>query len=131
MSQPHADETEPEGAGDDRAPNTLRILSLGIAPALLERVRETTGASFVIAQFPALDVQLLAQVMPDIVLAPLLGQGFDILDLADRLSEMGYRGALHAVTPPLPDPDAVRREVTSHCEGVVFSLIVLDEQTPD
>ena len=127
MSQSDANKSNPAGAGGSAVQDAPCILTIGISPALLDRIRKTTDASFAHAEFAELDVQLIAQVMPDIVLAPLFGRGFDAVDLADRLTEMGYRGALHAVTAPLPDPEAVRREVKHHCGDIVFSLIELKD----
>lgn len=102
-----------------------RILAFEVAPSLLDRVREGMGGSCILARFETLNLQFLAQVMPDTILAPLLGPDFDILDLVDRLSQIGFGGKLRALTLPLPDPDAVRAEVRSHAAGLDFDLIVL------
>ena len=107
-----------------------RILALEVAPSLLDLVREDMGGSCVVARFEMLNLQFLAQVMPDTILAPLLGPNFDILDLVDRLTRIGFGGALRALTLPLPDPDAVRAEVRSHAGGLDFDLIVVSGDGP-
>ncbi len=107
-----------------------RILALEVAPSLLDLVREGMGGSCIVARFETLNLQFLAQVMPDTILAPLLGPDFDILDLVDRLNQIGFGGALRALTPPLPDPDAVRAEVRSHAAGLDFDLIVVPGDGP-
>ncbi len=107
-----------------------RILAIEVSPSLLELVRERIGGSCVVARFETLNLKLLAKVMPDTILAPLLGPDFDILDLVDRLTRIGFGGALRALTPPLPDPDAVRAEVRRHAAGLDFDLIVVPGNGP-
>jgi hypothetical protein len=63
--------------------------------------------------FASLNATTLAHHRPDIIVTPLLCAEFDIMDIADRLGSVGYRGALIAVTPPLPDTEAVTREIKS------------------
>ena len=71
----------------------------------------------------------VARVCPDLVLAPLLGPGFDILDIGARLDAMGYQARLRAVTLPLPDADAVVREVRMQFRNLDFALIELPDET--
>ncbi|MFP1644916.1 hypothetical protein [Pontitalea aquivivens] len=84
-----------------------------------------SGAVATIIKFPDLDGALLARLQPDIVVAPLIGDRFDILDLAVELDRLGYRGALRAVTRPLPNADLVRREIAAQCPRIDFALIEL------
>lgn len=110
--------------GDMRAPVERRWLIVDLGPAMLARLPDA-GAALVLTRFAMLDATLMARVMPDLVIAPLFGSGFDILDLAQRLVMLGYRGPLRALTAALPDPDAVAREVRGHCKGIDFGLIVI------
>ncbi|MCW3781085.1 hypothetical protein [Defluviimonas salinarum] len=73
------------------------------------------------------DLRALAQVMPDVVITPLIGPGIDILDLARRLAAFGYGGALRAVTGPIPCPAEVTAEVRGACVGIDFDLLVVAE----
>lgn len=107
-----------------------RILALALAPSLLDFVQDRMGGSCIVARFETLTLQFLAQVMPDTILAPLLGPDFDILDLVDRLKQIGFGGELRALTLPLPDPDAVRAEVRGHAAGLDFDLIIVPGAGP-
>ncbi|OYX43262.1 MAG: hypothetical protein B7Z02_09665 [Rhodobacterales bacterium 32-67-9] len=107
-----------------------QLLAVEVPPALLEPVRKAMGGSCIVARYETLNLHFLAQVMPDTILAPLLGPGFDILDLVDRLGRIGFGGALRALTPPLPAPDAVIAEVRSHAAGLDFDLIVVPDDGP-
>lgn len=110
--------------GDALADAPRRCLVVDLGPAMLARMPDP-GAALVLTRYATLDATLLARVMPDMVLAPLFGSGFDILDLAQRLTTLGYRGPLRALAPALPDPEAVAREVRGHCLGIDFALIVV------
>lgn len=84
------------------------------------------GAEIGRATLVEVDQDLLARLCPDVVLAPLMTQDFDILDLARRLRALGYRGRLRAYAPRIPDPHLVQREISAACPGLDFDLIVID-----
>lgn len=115
------------GHGDEHEP---RCLAVEVGPAMLARLTGQAGPALVLTRYVTLDASLLARVMPDLVIAPLFGPGFDILDLAQRLMVLGYRGPLRALTRPLPDPGAVIGEVRGHCRGIDFDLIILAPPAP-
>jgi len=72
-----------------------------------------------------ISAETLAALRPDVVLTPLVGAGFDCLDVALALSEAGYRARLRAVVRYVPNPGLVRREIAASCPGLDFDLIVL------
>lgn len=69
------------------------------------------GLDFVHARWQELTPALLAATQPGIVVGPLLGPGFDAIDLIERLAGLGWRGALHVLAPELPDPRLVETEL--------------------
>jgi hypothetical protein len=71
-----------------------------------------------------LNAATLALHRPDIVVSPLLCDEFDILDIATRLVAVGYGGALIALTPPLPNVDAIAKEIRSQFRALEIFLIV-------
>lgn len=101
----------------------ILVVETSQVPALA--LQGVSGAVVTIIKFPDLDGALLARRQPDIVVAPLIGDRFDILDLAGELDRLGYRGALRAVTRPLPNADLVRREIAAQCPRIDFALIEL------
>ncbi|WP_102223284.1 hypothetical protein [Acidimangrovimonas sediminis] len=54
------------------------------------------------AHFAALGPGLLARVRPEIVATPLIGHGFDALDVLAQLAEAGWHGVLRVHAPRLP-----------------------------
>lgn len=69
--------------------------------------------------------ELIGALGPDIVLSPLVTRSFDCIDLAQILSATGFRGSYRVVTPDLPSPDLVRREIRALCPGLSFDLMIL------
>lgn len=65
----------------------------------------------ILTQYRLLGPSMLAQVQPEGIVAPLIGQGWDLVDLADRLTMMKWSGILFAITPALPRRDLVMHEV--------------------
>ena len=81
------------------------------------------GSVVVNARFDALSAALLAEVQPDCVLAPLFGIECDVVEVAARLTQLGYRGLLLGVTAPLPNPRAIKAEVQAANPDLTFDLI--------
>ncbi|SIS73629.1 response regulator [Phaeovulum vinaykumarii] len=107
-------------------PQQRRILVVEPNQSLPAALRGVSGVAVTISRWHALDAELLAQVNPDVVMCPLFMPGHDVIDLARRLHDMGYRGALRAFCSSVPDPDLIRREVAHACPEVSFELIVLN-----
>ncbi len=90
--------------------------------------REESGAATA-AQGPlrvslaALDAPLLARLLPERVVTPLVGDGFDALDVAERLSALGFRGRLEVLCPALPDRRLIRAEIAAACPGVELRFV--------
>lgn len=80
--------------------------------------------------FDEMSKRLIDSFDPDIILTPLLGQGFDALDLAVILEGYRFEGRFRALCPKLPNPDLVMREIQSLCPSVDFDLFVVDESDP-
>lgn len=106
----------------DGAP--MRVLAVDVRPAIVQAIRNA-GADVIDASYASLTLALLAQWTPDAVVAPLLGTGFDILDLGQRLEKLAFGGQLYALAGPIPDVAAIVRELRDHCPGLVFDVISL------
>jgi hypothetical protein len=119
------EDRDPPAVGDDRP---VRIIAVDLPPAQTTIIRNRSGASVTRIRFDDLDLALLARMTPDTVLAPLVSNRFDILDLADRLKRLEFGGQLGVVTGPLPDNAAVIDEIRRHCPEMKIALIVLAER---
>lgn len=102
-----------------------RVLIIGATRALPRALQEMEGAAVTLTQFSALDSGLLTRAAPDVVLAPLFSNDFDITDLAAHLVRLGYVGALRAFTRPLPAPKVVTSELRGSWPQLDFDLIIL------
>ena len=121
-----ADRPEESGAfadafDTDGAP--MRVLAVGASPAAVDMIRSRTSAEVIDIPFASLTLALLAQWTPDAVVAPLVGAGFDIVDLGQRLEKLAFGGRLYALAAPIPDADAIIRELRDHCPGLTCDII--------
>ncbi|TNC51163.1 hypothetical protein FHG66_06345 [Rubellimicrobium rubrum] len=80
---------------------------------------------FYFASFSEIDARLLSDVKPDVVLSALMGESFDVIDLACRLVELGFAGRYRALTTALPNAEAVRNEVQAIAPSLDFNFYVI------
>lgn len=78
--------------------------------------------------YEELSLSLLESLEPDIVLSPLLGEGFDALDVAAALEKFQFKGRFRALCPKLPNPSLVLKEVQNLCPSVDFDLFEIEER---
>ncbi|MEH6835307.1 MULTISPECIES: hypothetical protein [Falsihalocynthiibacter] len=115
-------------SNNEKEPVTLIV---GDAAAWLSAGRSLPDdPSLHYVSFDEMSQRLLESFEPDIILTPLLGQGFDALDLAVILEQYKYKGRFRALCPKLPNPDLVMREIQSLCPSVDFDLFVVDDSDP-
>ncbi len=116
---------DPAGAAPERiAAGGAAVLAVGLAAAEIDGLMSPPPRSCATVRFAELTPGLVALAAPEVVIAPLVGGDFDIIDLAARLADCGFAGRLYAVTLPLPRPDAVRAEVAEQAPGIAFDLVV-------
>lgn len=112
----------------DTALSGRRVLVVDPSNALPKALRGVSGTNVTIARFSMIDAAFLAEVAPDVVLAPLVSPGHDILDLARVLDAAGYKGQLRAYTCPLPNLALVCAEVRQIWGERDFDILELPEQ---
>jgi hypothetical protein len=81
---------------------------------------------FLFCDFGDLDRFLGAGSIVEVVLSPLMAQGFDALDVAMQLAGFGFAGRYRAVAEDLPDPGLVRREVRRAAPCVDFDVVMAE-----
>jgi len=77
-----------------------------------------------------LTTDLLRNFSPEIILSPLLGDAFDVLDIAAILRRLGYRGRYRAISPYVPNANVIVAEVASVAPAIDFDLFVMPLETP-
>ncbi|MFN3662436.1 MAG: hypothetical protein ACK4TM_06775 [Yoonia sp.] len=74
---------------------------------------------------PELDACTIRRCNPGLVLSPLMADGFDAIDVAERLQAAGFAGRYRVLADALPDPDLIRREIRALAPALDFDLLVL------
>lgn len=110
------------GGGD---PGDRRVLLVELPAEMVAALPDLTEAAPVSTSYRALNIDLIARHDPHLVVAPLVGPGFDILDVGAQLLRSGFTGSLRALTPPLPNLAAVRAEVKGHFADLDVDLVVV------
>ena len=85
---------------------------LGVWPTEGLRRLSLAQARILHVSWAHMSVTIVQRHTPQAVLCPLLGAGFDAVDMAERLAEARYRGLLLVVPEiALPDPRLIRQEL--------------------
>lgn len=103
---------------------TARILAVG-SPKEWERSSACGRGSgnLLFVAFAEVDAELLRQTTPDAIISPALGWDFDCIDLAVRLTKLGYKGLYRATALNLPRPEVVECEIRQLCPNLDFGII--------
>lgn len=83
-----------------------------------------TGDFFI--EFADLTPELLRSIGPMSVIAPVLTDNFDCLNLAELLTMSGYQGMLHIIARGMPRPNMIKRELHT-----LYPSLDLDVLRPD
>ena len=81
---------------------------------------------FVFAAFSDVTDALLHLHAPDLVLSALVGDEYDVVELARKLASLEFRGRYRALTSNLPNPRMVLNEVRTAAPQIDFDLFDLD-----
>jgi hypothetical protein len=81
---------------------------------------------FHFAAFKDVTSRLLHEVAPDLVLSALMGDDYDVIELARRLAMLDYLGRYRALTAHLPNPALVLNEVRAAAPQIDFDLFNLE-----
>ncbi|WP_439155886.1 hypothetical protein [Yoonia sp.] len=60
-----------------------------------------------------------------IVVSPLVADGFDAVDVADRLVSLGFQGRYRVIAPSLPDAALIRDELQRMAPDLDFDLLLM------
>lgn len=82
------------------------------------------------ANLTAAIVAVVATRRPRAVAIALFGMSHDVLDLAEGLARIGYRGRVLALSPPLPNRRLVQRELAAQVPGLRLRLVTLAALIP-
>ena len=110
--------------GARNAPPMLVIDSPGLPGRLAGCTRRGVPIAL---PFVALTGTVLDRLRPPAVVFALFGIEIDATMVLSRLEELNYRGRVFAVSPPLPNPGMVERELRSQHPGVRLRVVVMPE----
>jgi hypothetical protein len=80
------------------------------------------GLQAMTVDYRQLDAQTLGRLLPELVVVPLFGHGFDAIEALQRLERLGYRGTVIVRGPALPNRAIVERELAAMVPGLAVRL---------
>ncbi len=97
-----------------RAMSAANVLAVGdtLSPGLHAAV-DPDGDSTTFASYSDVTPSLVDTLGPEVVVSLVLGSSFDCVDLAEKLSAMGFDGRYCLIAHGLPRPDLILREIRS------------------
>lgn len=90
--------------------NTLRTVLVifdAIAGAFPPEVVQIT------LPYAQLNARAISQILPDLIIIPLFGPGFDAIEVLGQLERFGFRGEVLVRSPGLPNSSLVERELAA------------------
>jgi hypothetical protein len=97
------------------APRPLWLF-LGL-PAPASPEAETESLSYA-----DLDARLARSPLPAVIVMPLIGQGFDAIEVCHRLGAAGFRGEVVIRAPALPNRQLIQRELAQAGRSLRITL---------
>jgi hypothetical protein len=88
--------------------------------------RMPSDGRIVFADFHEVSRELLDELVPHLVVSPILARHFDCVDLAQLLARLRFAGRYRAFGPPLPNPQIITREIKSLVPGLDFDVLPMD-----
>jgi hypothetical protein len=102
-----------------------RVLAVNCARLLSPEILSAPSRNVTFASYVSLDRGFLDRVGPEIVVAPLFAEEFDVIDLIQKLEGLGYSGQITALAGPMPNRSGIEAEIARTCRTATFSLHLL------
>ena len=112
--------------GQNPAPTMLIVGDLDGWRSDGRELPEGEGLSFI--GYDDLTAHVLGTRNPDIVLSALLGDNFDVIDLARKLESLGFCGRYRALATGVPEPSLIVSEVKQHAAQLDFDILMLADE---
>ncbi|MEO1640150.1 MAG: hypothetical protein AAFU41_13000 [Pseudomonadota bacterium] len=93
--------------------------------------RSTQIDGFTFVNLSDLTAALLEKLAPALIMAPLVTEEFDAIDVATALAALGYKGRFRAIADDLPNVEMIRRDVRSSVPDIDFDVLALPPTTQD
>ncbi|SFS10280.1 hypothetical protein [Yoonia litorea] len=104
----------------------LRTLIVGDLPRWRTEGRDliaTTDISY--CTYDALTARILDERKPQIILSPLVGDQYDVLDIAAKLEQFDFQGQYRVIADANSASKLVTQEVANAAPGLDFDILVV------
>lgn len=117
--------------GIDGAETDGKVLIIGNIARWTAQGRAASPCStFQFSEIEQLTATILDDAVPTMVLSPLVGDDFDLMDVVEQLSALDFSGQYRVISYALPNPEMIRKEVRAVAPNLDFDLLVIPAE-PD
>lgn len=115
----------------DNAETNDRILIVGnIARWTAQGRAAIPCGTFQFNEIEQLTATILDDAAPTMIFSPLVGDDFDVMDVVEQLSDVGFSGQYRVIADALPNPEMIRKEVRAVAPDLDFDLLMMPD-APD
>lgn len=103
--------------------NLVKVLAVGDPDEWCDHGNPLpSGGQISFLAFHELTSDALAHYQPSIIYSPVLANGFDCIEMAVLLGDLGFDGIYRAYASDLPKPEVIEREVRQFCQKFTFEI---------
>jgi len=108
----------------ERATPTLVVGDMKRWKSLNEAIPDIKG--FIFIDFDDVTSETLQKIAPQVVLSAVLGHSFDAVEIAKRLTGLGYLGRYRVISDGYPDPKLIEKEIATLTPKLDFAVLNYD-----
>lgn len=101
---------------------SLSVLAVGDPDEWQRQGHVLPQENFSFIAFEDVNEATLERYKPEIIISPVLANGFDCIELTLLLRNLGYQGAYRAVAQEMPKPALIEREVIQLYPDLDFKI---------
>lgn len=108
-------------------PENGRILVINCIRLLPAGILNAPDRTVIHSSYAAVDRSLIDRARPEVVVAPLFGEEFDVIDLIQRLEGVGFAGSVVALAARMPNIASVEREIQSTSKTIRVRILAVPD----
>lgn len=111
-------------ANDADQTSNISAIAVGDPNTWSEKGNQLPTENIAFIAFEDVTEEFFERVKPKAVFSPVLASGFDCIELAVTLHNIGFSGSYRALGSNLPKPELIEREVTQICPRIDFAILM-------
>jgi hypothetical protein len=111
-------------ASDAEQTSNISTVAVGDPNTWFAQGNQLPTENIAFIAFEDVTEEFFERVKPKAVFSPVLASGFDCIELAVTLRNIGFSGSYRALSSNLPKPELIEREVSQMCPRIDFAILM-------